>query len=151
MKIEIMAERTYFESTESADQHRKWVVVDAAGKVVGRVASQVASILRGKHNPRYTKHTDTGDFVIVVNAEKLRFTGKKNDQKIYFQHTGFIGGMRKDVAGELLATDPEEVLRRAVQGMLPKNPLGRKQLKKLKVYRGPEHVHAVQNPVARSV
>ena len=136
--------KTFFETREESIARRKWVVVDADGKVVGRLATEIADILRGKNNPRFTPHTDTGDYVIVVNAEKVRFTGNKADDKVYYKHTGYVGGMKEYIAGKVLATKPEEVIRRAVQGMLPKNPLGRSQLKKLKVYQGAEHPHAAQ-------
>ena len=136
--------KTFFETREDSIERRKWVVIDADGKVVGRLATEIARVLRGKDSPRFTPHNDSGDFVIVVNADKVRFTGSKAEKKVYYKHTGFIGGMKEYVAGELLATKPEEVIRRAVQGMLPKNPLGRSTLTKLKVYRGAEHPHQAQ-------
>ncbi|MFN8391125.1 MAG: 50S ribosomal protein L13 [Bdellovibrionota bacterium] len=139
---------TYFESVENARKQQKWVIVDAADKVVGRLASEVASILRGKRNPRYTPHVDTGDFVVIINASKIRFTGSKPEKKTYYKHTGFIGGMKEAVAGELLEQKPEEVIIHAVRGMLPKSTLGRNQLLKLKIYRGAEHPHAAQQPQA---
>jgi large subunit ribosomal protein L13 len=125
---------------------RKWYVVDAAGKVVGRLASELARRLRGKHKPVWTPHCDTGDFVVVVNAEKVRFTGRKLDDKLYRHYTGFIGGLKEIPAKDLLAKKPRDILMRAVRGMLPKNSLGRRQLKKLKVYPGPRHPHSAQKP-----
>ncbi len=125
---------------------RKWYVVDAAGQVLGRLASQIAARLRGKHKPEFTPHLDTGDFIIVVNAEKVMLTGNKKDKKIYYRHTGYIGGLKQQTAGEMLKKKPEDVIRLAVKRMLPKNRLGRKQLKKLKVYAGPEHPHKAQTP-----
>ena len=137
---------TYIPSKEEALKSRKWIVVDAAGKPVGRVASQVAAMLRGKHKPTFTRHVDTGDFVVVVNASKLVFTGDKAKKKIYFQHTEFIGNLKQIPAGELLARSPEKVLRRAVKGMLPSGPLGFSLITKLKVFDGPEHDHKAQQP-----
>ena len=124
----------------------KWFLVDAQHRIVGRVATVIASLLRGKHNPRYTPHTDSGDFVVVVNAEKVRFTGQKLTQKKYARHSGFVGGLKERAAKELLQTHPERVLIHAVKGMLSKNSLGRKQLTKLRVYRGPQHPHQAQRP-----
>ena len=131
---------------KAEDIGRKWYVVDAEGQVFGRLASQVANILRGKLKPIYTPHLDTGDFVIIVNAEKVIMTGKKLDQKIYYHHSGYAGGLKETVYRKLLAEKPEFAIRRAVEGMLPKGPLGRKMAKKLKVYRGPEHEHQAQQP-----
>ncbi|MDR3152981.1 MAG: 50S ribosomal protein L13 [Deltaproteobacteria bacterium] len=125
---------------------KKWFVVDAAGKVVGRLASEIARRLRGKHKAIFTPHCDTGDFLIVVNAEKVRFTGRKLEDKIYRHYTGFIGGLRETPAKTLLERKPRDILMRAVRGMLPKNSLGRRQLKKLKVYVGPKHPHSAQKP-----
>ncbi len=125
---------------------RKWYVVDAEGKTLGRMASEVAKILRGKHKPIYTPHVDTGDFVIVINAEKVVLTGKKLDQKMYRWHTGYLGHLRERTYREMLDKKPEKVVFEAIKGMLPKNSLGRKMAKKLKVYRGAEHVHQAQNP-----
>ena len=125
---------------------RNWYVVDAENKVLGRLATQIAMRLRGKHKPIFTPHLDTGDFIVVVNAEKVRLTGKKLDKKVYYKHTGYIGGLKSYTAKEMLAKRPEDVIRLAVKRMLPKNRLGRKQLKKLKVYRGPNHPHAAQRP-----
>lgn len=126
---------------------RKWYIVDAAGKTVGRLATEVASILRGKHKPEFTPHVDTGDFVIVINAEKVVFTGKKLQSKIYRRHSGYPGGLRETTAGDMLRTHPERVLFSAIKGMLPKNSLGRQQLTKLRVYAGTEHPHSAQQPI----
>lgn len=131
---------------KAADITRKWYVVDAEGLALGRVASQVANILRGKHKPIYTPNVDTGDFVIVINASKLILTGKKLDQKIYYKHSGFVGGLKETKYRKLMADKPEEALRHAVVGMLPKGPLGRQMAKKLKIYAGAEHEHAAQQP-----
>ena len=128
------------------DIERKWYVVDAEGQVFGRVASQVASILRGKNKPYYTPNMDTGDYVIIINAEKLVLTGKKLDQKVYYHHSGYAGGLKETKYRKLMAEKPEFAIRRAVVGMLPKGPLGRQMAKKLKVYAGPEHEHAAQKP-----
>lgn len=130
---------------------RKWYVVDAEGKVLGRLASQIASHLRGKHKPVFTPHVDTGDFVVVVNADKVKFTGKKLDQKLYYRHSNYPGGLRSETLKKRLETKPEEVVRDAVWGMLPKNRLGRTLIKKLKVYRGTEHPHEAQKPEPLSV
>ena len=123
-----------------------WRLVDADGQILGRLATEIADTLRGKNKPAYTPHVDTGDFVIVVNAEKVRVTGKKLEQKIYYRHSGYPGGLRERTLAEQLARRPEEVIRKAVKGMLPKNKLAAAQLRKLKVYAGPEHPHAAQNP-----
>ncbi|WDV45377.1 50S ribosomal protein L13 [Clostridiaceae bacterium M8S5] len=125
---------------------RKWYVVDAEGKTLGRLASEVAKILRGKNKPVYTPHVDTGDFVIIINAEKIELTGKKLDQKLYRYHTGHPGGLKEIPYKNLMKNKPEFVIEHAVKGMLPKNSLGRKMIKKLKVYRGAEHNHAAQKP-----
>ncbi len=125
---------------------RKWYVVDASGKTLGRLASQIAIRLRGKHKPIFTPHLDTGDFIIVINAEKIRLTGKKLDQKKYYRHSGYMGGLKTRTAKQMLEKKPEDVIRLAVKRMLPKNRLGRKQLKKLKIYSGPNHPHQAQNP-----
>ncbi len=130
---------------------RRWWLVDAQGKVLGRVASQVARLLQGKHKPTYTPHVDGGDFVVVVNAEKVRLTGRKAERKVYFWHSGYPGGLKSATAGELLRTKPERLFRLAVERMLPKTRLGRQMLKKLKVYRGPEHPHAAQQPTPLEV
>lgn len=125
---------------------RKWYVVDAEGKTLGRLASEVANVLRGKNKPTYTPHIDTGDYVIVVNAEKIQVTGKKLDQKIYYHHSEYVGGMKEATLREMMQKKPEFVITHAVKDMLPKGPLGRQMLKKLHVYAGPEHNHAAQKP-----
>jgi len=125
---------------------RKWLVVDAQGQILGRLASEIARRLRGKHKPNFSTFQDTGDFVIVVNADKVRLTGRKLDDKIYYNHSGFMGGLRERTAKEILEKSPEELIYNAVKGMLPKNTLGRTQLKKLKVYAGSEHPHEAQKP-----
>jgi large subunit ribosomal protein L13 len=124
--------------------HRKWYLVDAEDKILGRLATQIAMRLRGKHKPIFTPHADTGDFIVVVNAEKVALSGKKWDKKIYYRHSGYIGGLKEISARKLLEKKPEDVLRYAVRGMLPKNSLGRRQLKKLKIYVGPENPHEAQ-------
>ncbi|XVG96008.1 50S ribosomal protein L13 [Eubacteriales bacterium KG127] len=125
---------------------RKWYVVDAEGQTLGRVASQVASVLRGKNKPTYTPHVDCGDYVIVINAEKIEVTGKKRKEKVYKHHTGYPGGLRETTFEKLIARKPEEIIRHAVKGMMPKGKLGRQMYKKLKVYAGPEHNHTAQKP-----
>ena len=125
---------------------RKWYVVDAEGQTLGRLASEVAKILRGKHKPIFTPHIDAGDYVIIVNAEKVKVTGKKLDQKIYYHHTGYVGGLKQTKLKDMLAKHPERVLEYAVKGMLPKGRLGREMYRKLFVYDGPEHKHAAQKP-----
>ena len=142
--------KTTFESREKCLEARKWVQIDAANKVVGRLASEIAAILRGKNNPKFVPHYDSGDFVVVVNADKIRFTGGKEKKKVYFHHTGYIGGMKEKTADKLLATKPEEVLRSEVGGMLRKNPLGRAHRSKLKIYQGSEHPHAAQLNAGKS-
>ena len=127
---------------------RKWYVVDAEGKTLGRMASEVAKVLRGKNKAIYTPHIDTGDYVIVVNADKIKVTGKKLDQKIYYHHSDYVGGMKETTLKEMLANKPERVIELAVKGMLPKGPLGRQMYKKLFVYAGPEHKHEAQKPEA---
>jgi large subunit ribosomal protein L13 len=129
-----------------ATRERNWLVVDASGKTLGRLATQIADTLRGKRKPEYTPHCDVGDFVIVVNAEKVRVTGNKRQQKRYYRHSGYPGGLRSRTLNEMLERRPEEVLRLAVKGMLPRTRLGRAQLRKLKVYAGPEHPHRAQQP-----
>jgi large subunit ribosomal protein L13 len=128
------------------DADKKWLVVDAENQVVGRLATRIADLLRGKSKSTYTPNTDAGDFVVVVNAEKIRFTGNKWDKKKYYRHTGFVGGLKERTAREQLERQPEAILMNAVKGMLPKTSLGRKQLTKLKVYTGTEHPHEAQNP-----
>ena len=125
---------------------RKWYVVDAEGQTLGRLCSEIAKVLRGKNKPIYTPHVDTGDYVIVVNAEKIRVTGKKMDQKIYFNHSDYVGGMKETTLRQMMAKKPEEVIKLAVKGMLPKGPLGRSMITKLHVYAGPEHNHSAQKP-----
>jgi len=127
-------------------RERNWLVIDATGKTLGRLATQIADALRGKRKPDYTPHVDVGDFVIVVNAEKISVTGNKREEKRYYRHSGYPGGLRSRTLEEMLARRPEEVIRRAVKGMLPRNRLGRAQLRKLKVYAGPDHPHAAQKP-----
>ncbi len=127
---------------------RKWYVVDAAGMTLGRLASEVAKVLRGKNKPIFTPHLDTGDYVIIVNAEKISVTGKKMDQKVYYHHSGYVGGLKEVTLKEKLKKKPEEVVELAVKGMLPKGPLGRQMYRKLFVYAGPEHKHAAQKPEA---
>ena len=126
--------------------NREWYVVDATGHTLGRLASEIASILRGKNKPTYTPHIDTGDYVIVVNADKIKVTGKKMDQKIYYNHSDYVGGMKETTLKEKMAKKPEEVIELAVKGMLPKGPLGREMYTKLHVYAGPDHKHAAQKP-----
>ena len=125
---------------------RKWYVVDADGQTLGRLASEVAKVLRGKNKPVFTPHVDTGDYVIIVNADKVKVTGKKMEQKIYYNHSEYVGGMKETTLKEMMAKKPERVLELAVKGMLPKGPLGRTMIKKLHVYAGPEHNHAAQKP-----
>ena len=130
---------------------RDWYVVDAEGQTLGRLASEIAKVLRGKNKPIYTPHMDCGDYVIVVNAEKIKVTGKKLDQKIYYHHSEYIGGMKETTLREKLAKKPEQVIELAVKGMLPKGPLGRQMYKKLFVYAGPEHKHEAQQPKALEI
>lgn len=137
--------KTYQAKKEELEQ--KWYLVNAEGKVLGRLATELAKILKGKNKPIYTPYLDTGDFVIVVNAEKLTLTGKKMKDKIYYHHTGYPGGIKEMNAEKLLAKKPTEMIRKAVKGMLPKNSLGREMLRKLKVYAGPNHPHEAQKPV----
>ena len=133
-------------SPKPTDIQRAWLVVDADDAVIGRLATEVARILRGKHKPIFAPHMDTGDFVIVVNAAKVRMTSNKGERQMVYRHTGYPGGLRQNTYGELLEKKPEEAVRRAVRGMLPKGPLGRAMLKKLKVYAGPNHPHEAQQP-----
>ena len=136
--------QTYMANPDKIE--RKWYVVDAADMTLGRLASEVAKILRGKNKPQFTPHIDTGDYVIVINAEKIKVTGKKLDQKIYYHHSGYVGGMKKTTLKEMMKTHPERVVEHAVKGMLPKGPLGRQMYRKLHVYAGPEHQQAAQKP-----
>ena len=141
--------KTYTAKPREIEQ--TWYLVDAEGRTLGRLATQIAEVLRGKGKPQYTPHIDTGDFVVVVNAEKVRVTGNKLEQKVYYRHSGYPGGLRERTLAEQLARRPEEVLRRAVRGMLPKNRLAAAQLRKLRIYAGPDHPHAAQNPVTLEV
>ena len=141
-------------NTFSAKPHevkRDWFVIDADGKTLGRMATEIASRLRGKHKPIYTPHVDTGDFIVVVNAEKIRVTGNKMKDKMYHHHTGYIGNLKSISLEKQLDKHPERVIQSAVKGMLPKNPLGRAMFKKLHVYAGPEHPHAAQQPTALDI
>ena len=139
-----MTTKTYVATPET--RQRDWYVVDAEGRTLGRLATQIADALRGKRKPEYTPHIDTGDFVVVVNAEKIVVTGKKLQDKRYYRHSGYPGGLRSRTLAEMLDRRPEEVIRKAVKGMLPRNRLARAQLTKLKVYAGPDHPHAAQQP-----
>ena len=138
--------KTFMAGPDTID--RKRYVVDAEGKTLGRLASEIAKVLRGKHKPIFTPHIDTGDYVIVVNAEKIKVTGKKMNQKIYYKHSGYVGGMKETTLKDMLKRHPERVVEYAVKGMLPKGPLGRQMYRKLFVYVGPEHKHAAQKPEA---
>jgi len=133
---------------KNTDVNRKWHVIDADGLVLGRLASRVALVLRGKDKPIFTPHVDTGDFVIIINAGKIRLTGNKLDQKVYYHHSGYPGGLKTETAKDLMKKSPERIIISAVKGMLPKNILGRQQLSKLKVYRGADHPHEAQSPEA---
>ena len=133
-------------SAKPAEVKRDWYVIDAEGKTLGRLATEVARRLRGKHKPEYTPHVDTGDYIIVINAEKIGVTGNKEKDKMYYHHTGYIGNLKSVSLGKLRQTFPDRIINKAVQGMLPKNPLGRAMFKKLKVYAGPEHGHQAQQP-----
>ena len=134
------------QSTRPADVRRDWLVVDAAEKTLGRLATEIAMRLRGKHKPEYTPHVDTGDYIVVVNAEKVRVTGNKASDKMYWRHTGYPGGIKGVTFQDMIATHPERVIESAVRGMLPKGPLGREVFRKLKVYAGAEHPHGAQQP-----
>ena len=136
--------KTYMASPATIE--RKWYVVDATGYTLGRLSSEIAKVLRGKNKPQFTPHFDAGDYVIVINAEKISVTGKKLDQKIYYHHSDYVGGMKETTLREMLAKKPEKVIELAVKGMLPKGPLGRDMIKKLNVYAGSEHPHAAQKP-----
>ena len=133
-------------SAKSEEVTRDWYVVDASGKTLGRLATEVARRLRGKHKPEYTPHVDTGDYIVIVNAEKIQVTGRKAEDKMYHHHTGYIGNLKSINFSKLLARKPERIIETAVKGMLPKNPLGRAMYRKLKVYAGPNHNHAAQQP-----
>jgi large subunit ribosomal protein L13 len=136
--------KTYVATPENRE--REWLVVDATGQTLGRLATQIATALRGKHKPEYTPHCDVGDFVVVVNAEKIAVTGKKRDEKLYHRYSGYPGGLRSRTFTEMIDRRPEEPLRLAVKGMLPRNRIARAQLRKLKIYAGPDHPHAAQQP-----
>ena len=138
--------KTYMANPDKIE--RKWYVVDAEGQTLGRLAAEVAKVLRGKNKPEFTPHIDTGDNVIVINAEKIKVTGKKLDQKVYYHHSDYVGGMKETTLREMMAKKPEQVIELAVKGMLPKGPLGRTMYKKLFVYAGPEHKHEAQKPEA---
>lgn len=138
--------KKYTYSAKPSDNPGRWWVVDADGLVLGRLASEIASRLRGKRNPMYTPHVDTGDSVIVINAEKIKLTGRKLEQKTYYRHSGYMGGLKSITARKLMEKRPEDLIRNAVRGMLPKNSLGRQMCKKLKVYTGKEHPHSAQQP-----
>ena len=136
--------KTYMANPDKIE--RKWYVVDAEGQTLGRLSAEIAKVLRGKNKPVYTPHIDTGDYVIIINAEKVAVTGKKLDQKVYYHHSDYVGGMKETTLKEMMAKKPEKVLELAVKGMLPKGPLGRSMIKKLHVYAGPEHKHEAQKP-----
>ncbi len=136
--------KTYMANPDKIE--RKWYVVDAEGQTLGRLAAEVAKVLRGKNKPEFTPHIDTGDNVIVINAEKIKVTGKKLDQKVYYHHSDYVGGMKETTLREMMAKKPEQVIKLAVKGMLPKGPLGRTMIKKLHVYAGAEHAHQAQKP-----
>jgi large subunit ribosomal protein L13 len=136
--------KTYVAKKENLE--KQWFLVDAEGKILGRLATKMASYLRGKGKPSFTPHLDCGDYIICINAEKVRLTGKKLEQKLYHRHSGYMGGLKTRTAERVLRERPEEVIREAVKGMLPKNSLGRKLLKNLKIYRGPDHPHKAQMP-----
>lgn len=143
------AVKTYVANSETRE--RNWVLVDANGQTLGRLATQLANALRGKNKPEYTPHVDTGDFVVVINAEKISVTGNKRADKRYYRHSGYPGGIRSRTLEEMLQRQPEEVIRKAVKGMMPRNRLARKQLTKLKVYAGPDHPHAAQQPTKMEI
>ncbi len=138
-------------SAKPAEVQRDWFVVDATGKTLGRLSSEIARRLRGKHKPEYTPHVDTGDYIVVVNAEKIRVTGNKLKDKIYYHHTGYIGNLKSISLEKQLVKAPERVIEGAVKGMLPRGPLGRQMLKKLRVFKGPEHDHTAQQPIALEI
>jgi len=138
-------------SAKSADVRRDWFVVDATGKTLGRLSSEIARRLRGKHKPEYTPHVDTGDYIVVINAEKIRVSGNKLKDKIYYHHTGYIGNLKSITLEKQLVKAPERVIEGAVKGMLPRGPLGRQMFKKLRVFKGPEHDHAAQQPISLEI
>jgi len=133
-------------SAKPAEVKREWFVIDAEGKTLGRMATEIARLLRGKHKPEYTPHVDTGDYIVVINAEKVRVTGRKETDKVYYHHTGFVGGIKSITFDKLVKKAPERIIEKAVKGMLPKNPLGRAMYRKLKVYAGTDHKHTAQQP-----
>jgi large subunit ribosomal protein L13 len=139
-------QKSHWLTKEAGEAQREWYVLDAKGQTLGRVATKIASVLRGKHKPTYTPNVDMGDFVVVINAGQLTLTGRKTDDKLYHRHSNYPGGITTHTAKQLLADDPERMLREAVWGMLPKGPLGRRIIKKLKVYSGPKHDHSAQQP-----
>lgn len=141
---EVVTMKTYMANPDKLE--KKWYVVDASGMVLGRLASEVASVLRGKNKPEFTPNVDTGDYVVVINAEKIKVTGRKLDQKIYYRHSDYVGSLKETTLREMLAKHPERVIEFAVKGMLPKGPLGREMMTKLHVYAGAEHPHAAQKP-----
>ncbi len=143
--------KTFLPQKSEIDNNKKWWLVDADGIVLGRLATKVSDILRGKDKPYYTPFFDTGDFVVIINADKVRLTGRKTEQKMYYRHSGYMGGLKETSFKRMLDTHPERIILKAVQGMLPKNKLNRKILKKLKIYAGPEHKHKAQNPQALSI
>jgi large subunit ribosomal protein L13 len=143
-----MERRTWSPKLGDLNRAKRWYVVDAEGQTLGRIASVIAATLRGKNNPAYTPHADMGDFVVVVNAEKVVLTGKKETQKLYSRHSGYPGGLRRRSVRDVRASHPERIIENAVRGMLPGNVLGRRQFRKLKVYAGPDHPHAMQQPEA---
>ena len=138
-------------SAKPAEVRRDWFVVDATGKTLGRLSTEIARRLRGKHKPEYTPHVDTGDYIVVINAEKVRVTGNKREDKMYHRYTGYVGNLKSVSLNKLLETHPERVIESSVKGMLPRGPLGRKMLGKLRVYKGPEHDHAAQQPIELEV
>lgn len=138
-------------TSEEAIADRKWWVVDLANQPVGRVASKIATVLRGKHKATYTPHIDDGDFIVAINADKVKFTGNKWDDKVYYRHTGYVGGIKETTATEMLERNPTAIIEKAVKGMLPRGPLGRAQLKKLKIYTGTDHPHSAQQPESLSL
>ena len=138
-------------SAKSAEVRRDWFVVDATGKTLGRLSTEIARRLRGKHKPEYTPHVDTGDYIVVINAEKVRVTGNKLKDKIYYHHTGYIGNLKSITLEKQLVKAPERVIEGAVKGMLPRGPLGRQMFKKLRVFKGPEHDHAAQQPITLEI
>lgn len=138
--------KKYTYSAKRSDNKEKWYVIDAEGQVLGRLATTIAARIRGKHNPMYTPHVDTGDWIVVINADKIVLTGNKLNDKKYYRHSGYMGGLTETTAGDLMKKKPEDLIRFAVKGMLPKNRLGKQLNKKLHVYSGPEHPHAAQQP-----